>query len=65
MLRSALVALAVIAGSLPSFACETCLDPKIHRLCLEARDYPSCVKEMKGDDATAVNKEESASLDVD
>ena len=65
MLRSALVALAVIAGSLPSFACETCLDPKIHRLCLESSDYPSCVSQIKDDDATAANKEESASLDVD
>ena len=54
MLRSALVALAVIAGSLPSFACETCLDPKIHRLCLDAEDYPSCVEEIQ-------SKEESAS----
>ena len=62
MLRSAL---AVIAGSLPAFACDTCLDPKIHRLCLEASDYPSCVNEIEGDDATAANNEGSASLDVD
>jgi hypothetical protein len=54
MLRSALVAFAVIAGSLPAFACDNCLDPKVHRLCLDAQDYPSCVEEMKG-------KEESAS----
>ena len=65
MLRSALVSFAVIAGSLPAFACNNCLDPKIHRLCLDATDYPRCVEEMKGDDATAANKEESASLDVD
>ena len=65
MLRSTLVAFAVIAGSLPSFACDNCLDPKVHRLCLDATDYPSCVKEMKGYDATAANKEGSASLDVD
>ena len=54
MLRSALVAFAVIACSLPSLACDNCLDPKINRLCLDAQDYPSCVVEMKG-------KEESAS----
>ena len=65
MLRSALVAFAVIAGSLPAFACDNCLDPKIHRLCLEATDYPSCVEEMKGDAAAAANKGGSASLDVD
>jgi len=54
MLRSSLVALSVIAGSIPAFACDNCLDPKVHRLCLDAQDYPSCVEEMKG-------KEESAS----
>ena len=48
------LAVAVIAGSLPSFACDNRLDPKVHRLCLDATDYPSCVEEMKG-------KEESAS----
>ena len=54
MLRSALVAFAVTAGNLPALACDNCLDPKVHRLCLDAQDYPSCVEEMKG-------KEESAS----
>ena len=42
------LAAAVIAGSLPAFACDNCLDPKVHRLCLDAQDYPSCVEEMKG-----------------
>ena len=65
MLRSALVSFAVIAGSLPAFACNNCLDPKIHRLCLNATDYPRCVEEMKGEDATAANQDESASLDID
>ena len=54
-LRTALVALAVITGGLPSFACDNCLDPKVHRLCLDAQDYPSCVERMKGDDASAAN----------
>ena len=49
------LAAAVIAGSLPAFACDNCLDPKVHRLCLDATDYPSCVEEMKGEDATAAN----------
>ena len=64
MLRSAFVAFAVIAGGLSALACDNCLDPKIHRLCLGATDYPSCVKEMKGVGATAANKEEPASLDI-
>ena len=25
------------------------VDPKIHKLCVEARDYLGCVKAMKGD----------------
>ena len=54
MLRSALVTLSFIAGNLPALACDNCLDLKVHRLCLDAQDYPSCVEEMKG-------KEESAS----
>ena len=49
---------AVIAGSIPAFACDNCLDPKVHRLCLDSQDYPSCVEEMKG-------KEESASWEAD
>ena len=48
------LAAAVIAGSIPAFACDNCLHLKVHRLCLDAQDYPSCVEEMKG-------KEESAS----
>ena len=49
------LAAAVIAGGLPAFACDNCLDPKVHRFCLDAQDYPSCVEEMKGKDATAAN----------
>ena len=55
------LAAAVIAGSLPAFACDNCLDPKIHRLCLDATDYPSCVEEMKGDAAAAAEQEQDAS----
>ena len=65
MLSSAFVAFAVIAGGFSALACDNCLDPKIHRLCLGATDYPSCMEEMKGDGATAANKEESASLDLE
>ena len=62
MLRSALVALAFIAGRLPSFACDNCLDPKVHRLCLDAQDYPSCVEKMKVDAATAANGDSQAEV---
>lgn len=47
MLRSALVALAVAAGSLPALA--GAVDPEIHKLCVEAKDYGGCVKAMKGE----------------
>ena len=37
------------AGSLPLLAAEPSkVDPKIHKLCLEARDYAGCVKAMTG-----------------
>ena len=64
MLSSAFVAFAVVAGGFSALACDNCLDPKIHRLCLGATDYPSCVKEMKSVGATAAYKEEPASLDI-
>ncbi len=60
-LRTALVALAVITGGLPSFACDNCLDPKVHRLCLDAQDYPSCVEKMKGDAGAAAEQLQDAS----
>ena len=61
MFRSARVAFAVIAGSLPSFACDNCLDPKMHRLCLDATDYPRCIEKMKGDAAVAAEQVQDAS----
>lgn len=36
----------LLAVSLPAFA-E--VDPKIHKLCIEAKDYAGCVRAMKGD----------------
>ena len=61
MLRTALIALAVITGGLPAFACDNCLDPKVHRLCLDAQDYPSCVEKMKGDAGAAAEQLQDAS----
>ncbi len=39
----------LLAASLPAFA-E--VDPKIHKLCVEAKDYSGCVKSMKGETST-------------
>ena len=36
----------LLAASLPAFA-E--VDPKIHKLCIEAKDYSGCVRAMKGE----------------
>ena len=29
------------------------VDPKIHKLCIEAKDYAGCVRAMKGDTSPA------------
>jgi len=39
----------LLAVSLPAFA-E--VDPKIHKLCVEAKDYSGCVRSMKGETST-------------
>ena len=39
----------LLAASLPAFA-E--VDPKIHKLCIEAKDYSGCVRSMKGETST-------------
>ena len=41
-----LLAPLLLAVSLPAFA-E--VDSKIHKLCIEAKDYAGCVRAMKGD----------------
>ena len=50
-----LLAALFLAVSLPAFA-ET--DPKIHKLCIEAKDYVGCVSSMKGETSseTTVNQ---------
>ena len=52
MLRSALVVFAATAGSLPAIA--GAVDPEIHKLCVEAKDYAGCVKAMKGETFSSV-----------
>jgi|14_taG_2_1085336.scaffolds.fasta_scaffold01305_7 hypothetical protein len=44
-----LLAPLLLAVSLPAFA-E--VDPKIHKLCIEAKDYAGCVRAMKGETST-------------
>ncbi len=44
-----LVATAAIAGSLFNIASASEVDPKIHKLCIEAKDYAGCVRAMKGE----------------
>lgn len=44
-----LLAPLLLAVSLPAFA-E--VDPKIHKLCVEAKDYSGCVRSMKGETST-------------
>ena len=44
-----LLAPLLLAVSLPAFA-E--VDPKIHKLCIEAKDYSGCVRSMKGETST-------------
>ena len=41
-------------GALPALA-E--VDPKIHKLCIEAKDYAGCVRAMKGDTSQTVIRE--------
>lgn len=39
------------------------VDPKLHKLCIEAKDYAGCIRSMKGDEATIrVINQESAPL---
>ena len=46
-----LVATAAIAGSLFNIASASKVGPKIHKLCIEAKDYAGCVRAMNGDTA--------------
>ena len=46
VVKGSFIALAVLLAANPAFA-E--VDPKIHKLCVEAKDYAGCVRAMKGD----------------
>jgi len=47
----------LLAVSLPAFA-E--VDPKIHKLCIEAKDYAGCVSSMKGESSSRVINQQGA-----
>ena len=51
----AAVFISSIVGAIPTLAD---VDPKIHKLCIEAKDYAGCVRAMKGDTSaeTTVNQ---------
>ena len=50
---------ALSASSTPAFASK--VDPTIHKLCIEAKDYLGCVKAMTGNGASS----ERQSVDID
>lgn len=51
----------LLAVSLPAFA-E--VDPKIHKLCIEAKDYAGCVRAMKGDTMPSTRVINSQGADI-
>lgn len=48
-MRSAVVFSFVALGLAAPFNARAQVDPGIHKLCVEAKDYAGCVKAMKGD----------------
>ena len=59
MKRLLLAALPALLISTPAFA-E--VDPKTHKLCIEAKDYAGCVRAMKGDSGTRVINSQGADI---
>ena len=39
------------------------VDPKIHKLCIEAKDYSGCVRSMKGEEAAPIRVIQTQSTD--
>ena len=52
---------AVLSSVLTAQAAE--VDPKIHKLCIEAKDYAGCVRAMKGEDAPVMRVIQTQSSD--
>ena len=49
LLAISIASASIAIGAIPAVA-E--VDPKIHKLCIEAKDYLGCVKAMKGETTT-------------
>ena len=57
LLTSTIASASIAIGAIPALA-E--VDPKIHKLCIEAKDYSGCIKSMIGADSCVYNTPESA-----
>ena len=54
LLAISIASTSIAIGAIPALA-E--VDPKIHKLCIEAKDYAGCVRAMKGDTTTTTIRE--------
>ena len=54
LLAISIASASIVIGAIPVVA-E--VDPKIHKLCIEAKDYAGCVRAMKGDTTTTTIRE--------
>ena len=52
---------AVLSSAMTAQAAE--VDPKIHKLCIEAKDYAGCVRAMKGEDTPVMRVIQTQSSD--
>ncbi len=55
-LFSSIATAAVIGASFIATANAVEVDPKIHKLCVEAKDYAGCVRSMRGDTSAGVTR---------
>ena len=53
LLAISIASASIAFGSIPALA-E--VDPKIHKLCIEAKDYAGCVRAMKGDTSSSTSR---------
>ena len=63
-MRTALAAGAVFVLAAYPAAAQTQVDPAIHKLCIEAKDYAGCVRAMKGEPAPTTRIINSAGAEV-
>lgn len=56
--KSGAVFLSSVAGFVSiNSSVEAAIDPKIHKLCLEAKDYAGCVSAMRGEPSVKTVRE--------